>query len=410
MIPLTSTLVMFFKKPASEPRPSIERSSSNGATGSPALQHSPGGALQAASNSVASTSQSSEAGLGLVLDALGGVLTALARYPIELPDRPGEQSTEELGRWHRHAMLGYPLEEGRGAGSLGVNDRDWGGVVRAVTEQRRDEHKYVESSITELREALWACVETVHNAVKIDQTADVSTDTQMDRAKDALKRMQTGSIKQEVLGAVLSIEGALQTRRDQQQEQYVSLATKLDRMGKQLEEARKDSTTDPLTGIGNRKLFDLMGPRAVQMYALGRQPVVLLMIDLDKLKLVNDMYGHQAGDAAIANLGGALARVFLRQSDVLCRYGGDEFAVILHNTDWKMAHTLARRLQEQMAAMPAPHPAMEFSIGASVGVAQLEAHEDVAEWIARADKALYKAKQNGRERVCVAESLLLKTA
>jgi len=397
---------MFFKKLVSEPRPSIERSSSNGATGSPELQANSSGAGQVTSISVAPTSQSSEAGLGLVLDALGGVLTALSRYPIDLPDRPGEQSAEEIGRWQRHATLGFALEEGTGTGSVGVNDRDWGGVVRAVTEQRRDEHKYVESSITELREALWACVETVHNAVKIDHTADTSTGTQMDRAKDALKRMQTGSIKQEVLGAVLAIEGALQTRRDQQQEQYVSLATKLDRMGKQLEEARKDSTTDPLTGIGNRKLFDMMGPRAIQMYALSRQPVVLLMIDLDKLKLVNDMYGHQAGDQAICNLGKALSKVFLRQSDVLCRYGGDEFAVILQNTDWKMAQTLARRLQEQVVAMPAPHPAMEFSIGASVGVAQLEAHEEVDEWIARADKALYKAKQNGRDRVCVAESLL----
>ncbi|WP_309671818.1 GGDEF domain-containing protein [Gemmatimonas sp.] len=397
---------MFFKKLVSEPRPSIERSSSNGASGSPTRQAIPGNS--STEISVAPASPSSEAGLGLVLDALGGVLTALSRYPIDLPDRPAEKSAEEIARWQRHATMGYPLEEG--AGTLGVTDRDWGGVVRAVTEQRREEHKHVDSSITELREALWACVETVHNAVKIDHTTDASTETQMDRAKNALKRMQTGSIKQEVLGAVLSIEGALQTRRDQQQEQYVSLATKLDRMGKQLEEARKESTTDPLTGIGNRKLFDMMGPRAVQMYALGRQPVVLLMIDLDKLKLVNDMYGHQAGDAAIANLGGALAKVFLRQSDVLCRYGGDEFAAILHNTDWKMAQTLARRLQEQVAAMPAPHPAMEFSIGASVGVAQLEAHEEVDEWIARADKALYKAKQNGRDRVCVAESLLLKTA
>jgi diguanylate cyclase len=399
---------MFFKKLVSEPRPSIERSSSNGATGSPVQQGSSGGAGQATQISVAPTSQNSEAGLGLVLDALGGVLTALSRYPIDLPDRPADKSAEEIARWQRHATMGYALEEG--AGTLGVTDRDWDGVVRAVTEQRREEHRYVDSSITELREALWACVETVHNAVKIDHTADASTGTEMDRAKNALKRLQTGSIKQEVLGAVLAIEGALQTRRDQQQEQYVTLATKLDRMGKQLEEARKESTTDPLTGIGNRKLFDMMGPRAVQMYALGRQPVVLLMIDLDKLKLVNDMYGHQAGDAAIANLGGALAKVFLRQSDVLCRYGGDEFAAILHNTDWKMAQTLARRLQEQVAAMPAPHPAMEFSIGASVGVAQLEAHEEVDEWIARADKALYQAKQNGRDRVCVAESLLLKTA
>ena len=400
---------MFFKKLVSEPRPSIERSSSNGAFGSSILQAISGGASQAAALSVAPTSKTSEAGLGLVLDALGGVLTALARYPIDLPDRPGEQSAEELGRWQRHATLGFALDEGNGSGSVGVNDRDWGGIVRTVTDQRRDEHRYVESSITELRDALWACVETVHNAVKIDHTADTSTDAQTERAKDALKRMQTGSIKQEVLGAVLAIEGALQTRRQQQQEQYVSLATKLDRMGKQLEEARKESTTDPLTGIGNRKLFDMMGPRAVQMYALGRQPVVLLMIDLDKLKLVNDMYGHQAGDQAISNLGSALSKVFLRQSDVLCRYGGDEFAVILQNTDWKMAQTLARRLQEQVVAMPAPHPAMEFSIGASVGVAQLEAHEEVDEWIARADKALYKAKQNGRDRVCVAESLLLHT-
>lgn len=401
---------MFFKKLASEPRPSIERSSSNGASGSSVLTAISGGAGQATSMSVAPTSQSSEAGVGLVLDALGGVLTALSRYPIDLPDRPGERSAEEIGRWQRHATLGYSLAEGNPSASVGVNDRDWNGVVRAVTEQRREEHKYVESSITELREALWACVETVHSAVRIDHRADTSTETEMDRAKNALKRMQTGSIKQEVLGAVLAIEGALQTRRDEQQEQYVSLATKLDSMGKQLEEARKDSTTDPLTGIGNRKLFDMTGPRAVQMFALGRQPVVLLMIDLDKLKLVNDMYGHQAGDQAIANLGRALAKVFLRQSDVLCRYGGDEFAVILHNTDWKMAQTLARRLQEQVASMPAPHPAMEFAIGASVGVAQLEAHEEVGEWIARADKALYKAKQNGRDRVCVAESLLLKTA
>ncbi|WP_337172651.1 GGDEF domain-containing protein [Gemmatimonas aurantiaca] len=359
---------------------------------------------------MAQSSMSPEGHLGLVLDALGGVLTALSRYPIDLPDRPGEESARQIGLWHRHATLGYALQEGSGQGSVGIQDRDWDGVVRAVTEQRRDEHRYVDASINELREALWACVETVHNAVKVDHTADHATDEQMERAKNALKRMQTGSIKQEVLGAVLAIESALQTRREQQQEQYVSLATRLDRLGRQLEEARRESTTDPLTGLGNRKLFDMMAPRAVQMFSLGRQPVVLLMIDLDKLKLVNDMYGHQAGDMAIQTLANALGRVFLRQSDVLCRFGGDEFAAILHNTDWKMAQTLARRLQEQVAAMPAPHPAMEFSIGASVGVAQLDMHEEVDEWLARADKALYKAKQNGRDRVCVAETLLLKSA
>jgi diguanylate cyclase (GGDEF)-like protein len=355
--------------------------------------------------SAPSATSTAEDSLGLVLDALGGVLTAFSRYPIDLPDRSGEDIARELTRWHRHATLGFALDESR-QGSVGVNERDWDGVVRTITEQRRDEHRYVASSINELRDALWACVETVHNAVKVDHAADATTDQQMERAKSALKRMQTGSIKEEVLGAVLAIEGALQTRREQQQQQYVSLAEKLDRLGRQLEEARREITTDPLTGLGNRKLFDVMAQRALQMFSLGRQPVVLLLIDMDKLKLVNDMYGHQSGDVAIQNLGKALSKTFLRQTDVLCRLGGDEFATILHNTDWKMAQTLAKRLQEQLALLPAPHPSMEFSVGASVGVAQLEPYEEVDEWVARADKALYKAKQNGRERVCVADGLV----
>lgn len=399
---------MFFKKLLADTRPASERGSSNGANGISLVKASPGSVGGATDIVVAAPSfTSQEDNLGLVLDALGGVLTALARYPIDLPDRPGEESARELGLWQRHATLGYALQEGSGQGSVGIGDRDWDGVVRAVTEQRREEHRHVEGSITELREALWACVETVHKTAKADRTADTTTDAQVERARNALQRMQTGSIKQEVLGAVGAIEAAVQTRREHQQEQYVSLATRLDRLGRQLEEARRENTTDPLTGLGNRKLFDTMAPRAIQMYSLSRQPVVLLMIDMDKLKLVNDMYGHQSGDAAIQTLGKALSKVFLRQSDVLCRFGGDEFAAILQNTDWKMAQTLARRLQETLSELPAPHPAMEFSIGASVGVAQLEMHEEVDEWLARADKALYKAKQNGRDRVCVAETLLL---
>ncbi|MCZ8205937.1 GGDEF domain-containing protein [Gemmatimonas sp.] len=347
-------------------------------------------------------------GLGLVLDALGGILAALSRYPIDLPDRSGEELSRELTRWRRHATMGCALSEHDDA-SVGVAARDWSGVVRTVTEQRRDEHRYVKASINELRDALWACVETVHKAVQVDHAVDATTEQQMERAKTALQRMQTGSIKQEVLGAVIAIEGALRTRREQQQEQYVSLGRKLEGLSQQLEEARRECTTDALTGLGNRKHFDIVASRARQMHSLGRQPVALLMVDIDRLKLVNDLYGHQSGDAAIVNLGKALARTFLRSSDVLCRLGGDEFAVILFNTDWKMALTLAKRLQEQLSLMPAPHQNMEFAIGASVGVAQLEGHEEVADWVSRADKALYKAKQHARERVCVADGLSLPT-
>jgi len=404
---------MFFKKHTPEPSPTSERSSSVGASGSPHLTVVAGGAATAIApvqRAPSPTSGQDDVGLGLVLDAIGGVLSALARYPLDLPDRPGEETARDLTAWQRHATLGTSVHEDAEDLSMSVAERDWNGVVLAVTELRREEHRHVTGSINELRDALWACVETVHNAVKVDQVTDVATNDHMDKARNALKRLQPGSIKQEVLGAVTAIEGALQSRREQQADQYTTLASKLDRLGKQLEEARRESTTDALTGLGNRKMFDTMIARAAQMFSMARQPVVLLMIDMDKLKMVNDMYGHQAGDTAIATLATALSKVFLRQSDVLCRYGGDEFAAILHNTDWKMAQTLAGRLQDTLCQLPAPHPAMEFSIGASVGVAQLEPLEDVEEWKARADKALYKAKQNGRERVAIAESASVKVA
>lgn len=359
--------------------------------------------ITAIANAPSKRALTSDESVGMVLDAVGGVIAALARFPIDLPNRPSEVTAEELGRWQRHATMGMPVYEGETGGAVGIGERDWQGIVRAVTDQRREEHRHVTSSIDELRDALWACVETVHNAVRVDQKTDVATNAQMDRARNALTRMQTGSIKHEVLGAVQAIEGALQERRDQQADQYGALAGKLEKLGRQLEDAKRESTTDALTGIGNRKLFDMTVDRAIQMFSLSRQPVVLLMIDMDKLKLVNDMYGHQAGDNAINTLGKALTRVFMRQSDVLCRYGGDEFAAILHNTDWKMAQTLARRLQDTLTELPPPHPAMEFAISASVGVAQLEMLENVEDWKERADKALYKAKQNGRDRVAIAE-------
>jgi len=339
--------------------------------------------------------------LSQVLDALGGVLSALSRYPLDLPQRPACDSAREMSAWQRHATMGIPVEDGDDRGAVGVAERNWTGLVRAVSQQRRDEHHYVDSAIGELRDALWACVETVHKAVRVENATDSIAESQMQRAKTAITRLQTGSIKQEVLGAVNAIESALQNRREHHREQYSSLAAKLDRLGRQLEEARRESTTDPLTGVGNRKLFDLMAPRAIQLCSLGGTPAVLLMIDLDRLKMVNDMYGHQAGDAFISGVARCLSRVFMRQNDIITRYGGDEFAVILNNTDAKIAHSLALRLFDQVADMSAPHASMEFQVGVSVGIAQLLTNEDMEQWVERADRALYKAKQAGNVRVCV---------
>jgi diguanylate cyclase len=343
--------------------------------------------------------------VGLVLDTLGSILTALSRHAFDLPDRSAEQISSELQRWQRHATLGVPVHE-HGGSSLGVRERDWDGVSRTFTEHRREESRYVDTAVTELRDALWAVVETVHNAVQTEKHSDRVADTQVMRARTAITRLQTGQIKQEVLGALTAIEEAFRTRQEQMQQQYQALAGRIERLGNQLEEAKKESTTDALTGLGNRKLFDAMAHRAVHLHALSRQPVVLLMVDLDKFKLVNDLYGHQAGDQTLVNVAKCLSKVFMRQTDVVCRYGGDEYAVVLNNTDLKVAQMLARRLMESITEMPSPHPSMEFAVGASVGLAEYDGEENLEAWIARADRALYMAKQNGNERIAVAGATL----
>lgn len=340
----------------------------------------------------------------LILDALGGVLAAIARYPVDLPHRSAETTAAEMTAWQRHATMGLPIDAGDDGVAVGVADRDWRGLVRAVSELRRDEQSSVDSLVAELRTALWTCVSAVHEAVRIDDNAEATTGTHLALVRKAVSGTQMSTIKDEVLNAVGEIDRALRERRDEQQRQYKSLATSLDALGRQLEEARKESATDALTGVGNRKHFDLMAQRAVQLFSLSRTPVTMLMIDLNKLKVINDSYGHPVGDAAIVSVGRALWKVFLRQSDVICRYGGDEFAVILNGCDLLVAQTLAKRLVEAVRALPLPSPAMEFGLGASVGVAQLAPGEDVTQWVDRADRAMYQAKKQAIGGVMLADA------
>jgi diguanylate cyclase (GGDEF)-like protein len=393
-IPLT---VIFFRKASAPPSPEPPAPASDPDVRP--ISSAPSAAARA--GAVAPSAESAASEVGLLLDTIGHVLGVLARTSFDLPERPAVESYRIFNEWQRHATLGVPREHDGDA--VGVRDRDWDGVRRAITEHRRDEQRHVETAIGELRDALWACIEGVHRAIRIEQSADKTSVEQVDRARRALERLSPSVIKTEVLSAVAMMEKAMQVRQEQHQKEYQTLAGTLDKVGRQLEDAKKETTTDPLTGLGNRKLFDTVTQRSVHVHSLSRQPITLVMIDLDKLKLLNDTYGHRVGDAAIQGIAKAMTKVFLRQTDTLCRFGGDEFAAVLSNTDAATATTLCNRLAKMIGEMPNPDARMEFKVGASMGVAQLKSGEEVSAWLERADRALYKAKQSGRGRVSVAD-------
>ena len=160
------------------------------------------------------------------------------------------------------------------------------------------------------------------------------------------------------------------------------------------------SLRNALTGVYNRRSFD------EQLSRDGRKvPLALLMLDVDLFKLYNDTFGHQAGDAALAAVAHAMEQSLLRGTDKVFRYGGEEFAVLLPNATEKAARAVAERIQRNVRALALPHPASSVApvLTVSIGVA-LRTPDDKAddtELITHADKALYRAKSSGRDRVCL---------
>ena len=157
---------------------------------------------------------------------------------------------------------------------------------------------------------------------------------------------------------------------------------------------------DPLTGLANRRALEENLPRAVSFARRWKHPLSVVMADLDHFKTVNDRYGHLAGDQVLVSFSQLLKNA-CRVEDIVARFGGEEFVLLLPNTSLQQAAKLAERLRLDTteATMPIPVP-----ITSSFGVTCFEAYDTEDSLIARADRALYQAKANGRNCVRTLEA------
>ncbi|WP_025855258.1 diguanylate cyclase [Pseudomonas sp. CHM02] len=176
------------------------------------------------------------------------------------------------------------------------------------------------------------------------------------------------------------------------------------RLTRQMERAHSISTraaqTDELTGLMNRRAFFEHAQVLYEQCRHNRQPLCALMMDMDHFKAINDTYGHQAGDQVLRQIGGVISASF-RQADVYGRLGGEEFAVLLPNTSLDTARAIAEQLIKAISGL-ASEPV--HGLTASLGVASTHARDqDLHGLMNTADKALYRAKAQGRNQVAVAE-------
>lgn len=167
---------------------------------------------------------------------------------------------------------------------------------------------------------------------------------------------------------------------------------------------RLDATaaTDKLTGLVTRHAFDILLQQAVRDAGRLAQPVAAIMIDVDRFKTINDGFGHLAGDRVLCGVANAI-RASLRASDIICRWGGDEFQVALRNCDLVNAERVAETIRQTVENAGFAFEGRDIPATVSVGVAVLRPDEDIQGLIARADAALYQAKQAGRNCVRAGE-------
>lgn len=183
--------------------------------------------------------------------------------------------------------------------------------------------------------------------------------------------------------------------------QLTQITSEMESLRKELAQIREESYIDSLTGISNRKAFDVALEEAVYKTRLEKSTFSVLIADVDHFKQVNDSYGHLVGDKVLRFVASTF-KWCVKGKDIVARFGGEEFAVILLNTDMTGAYSVAEQIRRAVCAgkiKDMSSQKMLDQVTISIGIAQFDSNDLPNDILQRADQALYQAKEKGRNRV-----------
>jgi diguanylate cyclase len=329
------------------------------------------------------------------LEALANVVRTVGRFAMDAPELSARQAEQLAEHWSQHLLIRRP-KPGDEARS-GTPSRDYRALVDFVTQQRKNENSYIGKALEDLRHTVWAFVHSLNRALADESDGDTRVAGHLAQLRSAAERGSIEELRQAAVTAATSITDIVEQRRLRQLQRNAELGQRLASLGRQLEDARRESALDALTQLSNRRAFDEYAAQTVELNAFYEQTTALLLIDLDDFKRVNERYGQQVGDEVLRTFGRCLIKTFPRKADFAARYGGDAFAVVLPETDLKGAIALGERLRaslRKLEYLSCPDLSLTVSIGASA----LQPLESLARWLERTERALRDAQQAGRDR------------
>lgn len=268
-------------------------------------------------------------------------------------------------------------------------------------EARKKEVAQNQRYVVDLRGLIWASVDQICAMLDGSGSSAKSIAKAKDSLQKALNQNDLDIAKKsmrEVLGALSEMERDRQyTIRSLQS----NFHTHVDFLESELRMMRMELQLDGLTQLFNRATFDEEIRKTSQLCYVGGLDAVLIMIDIDHFKKVNDSHGHPAGDLVIQSCAKTIVQSFPGKDDFVARYGGEEFAVIQTGISQSEAQQQVARFLERIRSQRVSVQSQSFGFTVSAGIAVYRSGENASQWLARSDKALYKAKKEGRNRFIV---------
>lgn len=256
-------------------------------------------------------------------------------------------------------------------------------------------------ALSDIGQSLNATIGTVMAQLSAAGQEAAAFDNRLQHVTGKLRKDGEEVDLKEVVASLMAATEAMSAKNKALENELNNSAERVSHLQQNLEQLRVEVLTDGLTGIGNRKLFDLTILKRVAEANTKQGELCLLMLDIDHFKRFNDSYGHRVGDKVLRVVANRL-RAAARPGDLPVRYGGEEFAMILPGMSLEAATVRANQIREELANQYLRNKATGDNFGkitVSIGVSRLRHHEQLEEFISRADAALYRAKDGGRNQV-----------
>ena len=305
--------------------------------------------------------------------------------------------------------LGYEQVSGRNA-TLGASLQKMAAASGNISAEQlwelyRENYLWDHEGFARMRDELRSIILNVQSQFQTSgDRLSVYADTLTHFSEVLEQPTSAAQMTREVRKVIDDTQSVQQSQRLMEQE-LSHMSKEVELLKRELQQVKEESMSDALTGIANRKAFDRDLQAVFGEAAQGNKTFSLLLVDIDYFKKFNDTYGHLIGDKVLRFVATALNRG-VESEDLCARYGGEEFAILLKGASLNVARNTAEKLRQIVSSRALKDSSNNNEYGkitVSIGVAQYKRGEDSDELIARADTALYSAKQQGRNRVALSD-------